>query len=157
MKLWSASLVVYRGECGHYSCVFLGNTCAGSNAEGTLIHYWRNMRRPKRYLCTFERWCPAIAPSKKFSYLLEALKIYNKIKSKKYSRTKDLLIVKHRCGLIGKLLWVIGKLKKDSAAYTQHCSGEGREKRERKSLCGGSHITSLLCQRGKKKGFDSFL
>ena len=53
---------------------FLGNTCAGSNAEGTLIHYW-NMRRPKRYLCTFERWCPAIAPSKKFSYLLEALKI----------------------------------------------------------------------------------
>ena len=59
--------------------------------------------------------------------------------------------LRHRCGLIGKLLWVIGKLKKDSAAYTHHCSGEGREKRERKSLCGGNHITSLLCVGEERK------
>ena len=57
----------------------------------------------------------------------------------------------HRCGLIGKLLWVIGKLKKDSAAYTHQCSGEGREKREGKSLCGGNHITSLLYLREERK------
>ena len=28
---------------------------------------------------------------------------------------------------------------------------KGGEKREGKCLCGGNHITSLLCERGKKK------
>ena len=46
---------------------------------------------------------------------------------------------------------MIGKLKKDSAAKTHQCSGEGREKRAGKRLCGGNHITSLLCGREKKK------
>ena len=46
---------------------------------------------------------------------------------------------------------MIGKLKKDSAPYTHHCSGEGREKREGKSLCGGNHITSLLYLREERK------
>ena len=46
---------------------------------------------------------------------------------------------------------MIGKLKKDSAAYTHQCSGEGREKREGKSLCGGNHITSLLYLREERK------
>ena len=31
------------------------------------------------------------------------------------------------------------------------CSGEGREKREGKSLCGGNHITSLLYLREERK------
>ena len=34
-----------------------------------------------------------------------------------------------------------------------HCSGEGREKREGKCLCGGNHITSLLCVREERKKF----
>ena len=46
---------------------------------------------------------------------------------------------------------MIRKLKKDSAAYTHQCSGEGREKREGKSLCGGNHITSLLYLREERK------
>ena len=45
----------------------------------------------------------------------------------------------------------LGKLKKASAIYTHQCSGEGREKREGKSLCGGNHITSLLYLREERK------
>ena len=60
-------------------------------------------------------------------------------------------------GKLGKLLWVIGKFKKDSATVHTHCSGEGREKREGKCFCGDNHITSLLYVREERKSSNSLL
>ena len=47
---------------------------------------------------------------------------------------------------------MIRKLKKDSAAYTHHCSGEGRGKKRRKVLVWWqSHNLSVDCERERKK------
>ena len=40
--------------------------------------------------------------------------------------------------------------ERECCTYTD-CSRERREKERRKCLCGGHHITSLFCVRGKKK------
>ena len=61
-------------------------------------------------------------------------------------------------------MWVdwetpVGDWETQEGQYCIHTSEveKGVEKREGKSLCGGNHITSLLCERGKKKSSDSFL
>ena len=46
---------------------------------------------------------------------------------------------------------MIGKLKKESAAYTHTVVEKGGKKREGKCLCGGHHITSLFCVKEKEK------
>ena len=38
-----------------------------------------------------------------------------------------------------------------------HCSGEGRKKRKREGMCGGTHTTSMFCLERKEKSYDSLL
>ena len=51
---------------------------------------------------------------------------------------------------------MIGNNKKESCVLT-HCSGEGRKKRKREGMCGGTHTTSVFCLERRQKSSDSLL
>ena len=58
----------------------------------------------------------------------------------------DMQPTEHTLFLIGKLLSVIRKHKESGSYMLTHSGGgDGRKKRKREGMCGGTHTTFLLC------------